>query len=159
MLTVPLALTGGFIGLLLSGQTVNVYSQIGTILLIGLDTKNGILIVEFANQLRDAGRSVVDAALEGAVMRLRPALMTTISTAVGAIPLATATGAGAESRMAIGMVIVCGVLFSAAITLFVVPVLYAGLGRYTDSVHAVEQRLELELERLSDMSDTNSPNP
>ncbi|TVM15162.1 multidrug transporter AcrB [Oceanidesulfovibrio indonesiensis] len=159
MLTVPLALTGGFIGLLLSGQTVNVYSQIGTILLIGLATKNGILIVEFANQLRDAGRSVVDAALEGSVMRLRPVLMTTISTAVGAIPLAAATGAGAESRMAIGMVIVCGVLFSAAITLFVVPVLYAGLGRYTDSVHAVEQRLELELERLSDISGTNSPNP
>lgn len=152
MLTVPLAVTGGLLGLVLSGQTINVYSQIGTILLIGLASKNGILIVEFANQLRDAGRTVAEAAMEGAVLRLRPILMTTLSTAIGAIPLAAATGAGAESRMAIGMVVVCGVLFSAAFTLVVIPVLYAALAKYSGSVKAVQRRLQEQLKGISNSS-------
>jgi multidrug efflux pump len=144
--------TGGLLGLVLSGQTINVYSQIGTILLIGLASKNGILIVEFANQLRDAGRTVAEAAMEGAVLRLRPILMTTLSTAIGAIPLAAATGAGAESRMAIGMVVVCGVLFSAAFTLVVIPVLYAALAKYSGSVKAVQRRLQEQLKGISNSS-------
>src|SRR5262249_33943498 len=106
MLAVPLAVTGGLGALYLAGISLNVYSQIGMILLIGLMAKNGILIVEFANQLRDEGKSVHDAVLDAAVIRLRPILMTSIATVAGAVPLAMATGAGAESRTAIGWVII-----------------------------------------------------
>ena len=141
MLTVPLAVTGGLLGLALTGTSLNVYSQIGMILLIGLMAKNGILIVEFANQLRDAGRNVRDAVFESASIRLRPILMTSIATACGAVPLATATGAGAESRTAIGVVVIGGTLLSTCLTLFVIPSLYVLLARYTKPIHEVARRL------------------
>jgi multidrug efflux pump len=141
MLAVPLAVTGGLGALYFTGISLNVYSQIGMILLIGLMAKNGILIVEFSNQLRDEGRSVHDAVLEAAVIRLRPILMTSIATIAGAVPLALATGAGAESRTAIGWVIIGGVSFATAMTGFVVPSLYLLLAGFTKPMNAIAERL------------------
>ena len=129
LMTVPLALTGALLGLHLYGASVNVFTQIGAILLIGLAAKNGVLMVEFANQLRDRGRPFEDAVAEAAEIRLRPILMTSACTTFGALPLLLATGAGAESRQAIGIVVVFGVAVSAVLTLFVVPAFYAVLAR------------------------------
>lgn len=142
MLTVPLAVTGALLGLAWSGISLNIYSQIGIIMLLGLMAKNGILIVEFANQLRDRGYEVREAILEGATLRFRPVLMTTISTVFGAVPLVLATGAGAESRAAIGIVILGGLLFATTLTLFIIPVLYNLLARFAKSSNAVEKELE-----------------
>ncbi|MBE0487193.1 efflux RND transporter permease subunit, partial [Marinobacter sp.] len=142
MLSVPLAVTGALIALAWSGISLNIYSQIGIIMLLGLMAKNGILIVEFANQLRDKGYEVREAILEGASLRFRPVLMTTISTVFGAIPLVVATGAGAESRAAIGMVILGGLIFATTLTLFIIPVLYNLLARFAKSSNAVEKELE-----------------
>ena len=127
MLTVPLAVTGALLAMKLTGGTLNVYSQIGLVMLIGLITKNGILIVEFANQLRDQGRDQVEALVEACALRLRPILMTTAATVLGALPLALATGAGAESRAAIGWVVVGGMTVGTLFTLFVIPVAYTFL--------------------------------
>jgi len=124
MLTVPLAVTGALLTMKLTGGTLNVYSQIGLVMLIGLITKNGILIVEFANQLRDQGREKIEALVEACALRLRPILMTTAATVLGALPLALATGAGAESRSAIGWVVVGGMTVGTLFTLFVIPVAY-----------------------------------
>jgi multidrug efflux pump len=124
MLTVPLAMTGALIAMHLTGGTLNVYSQIGLVTLIGLITKHGILIVEFANQRREAGAERTEAVIDAAVLRLRPILMTTGAMVLGTIPLALAEGAGAESRQAIGWVIVGGLTFGSFFTLFVVPVAY-----------------------------------
>lgn len=129
MLTVPLSMAGALGALWLAGGTLNVYSQIGLVTLVGLITKHGILIVEFANQLREPGRTVEEAVLEAAVLRLRPILMTTGAMVLGAIPLALATGAGAESRQQIGWVIVGGLLIGTVFTLFVVPTVYTLLAR------------------------------
>ncbi|WP_207477712.1 efflux RND transporter permease subunit [Arenibaculum pallidiluteum] len=129
MLTVPLSMTGALGLLWLWGGTLNVYSQIGLVTLVGLITKHGILIVEFANQLQRAGRTVRDAVTEAASLRLRPILMTTGAMVLGAVPLAYATGAGAESRQAIGAVIVGGMTLGTVLTLFVVPTVYSYLGR------------------------------
>jgi multidrug efflux pump len=129
MLTVPLSMTGALLALKLSGGTLNVYSQIGLVTLVGLITKHGILIVEFANQLQVKGRSVREAVVESAVLRLRPILMTTGAMALGAIPLALARGAGAESRQPIGWVIVGGILLGTVLTLFVVPTVYSLIAR------------------------------
>ena len=145
MLTVPTGLAGAVYAMWLGGLSLNVYSQIGVILLIGLMAKNGILIVEFANQLRDEGRSVRDAVIEASVLRLRPIVMTVISTMLGAMPLVLASGAGAESRVAIGTVIVAGLSFSAAVMLVVTPVLYDLMARFTRPRGAVEKALEREL--------------
>ncbi len=131
MLTVPLAITGALGGIWFSSVTLNVFSEIGMIMLVGIVAKNGILIVEFSNQLRAAGKSIAEAVHEAAVVRLRPILMTSIATAFGALPLAYASGAGAESRKAIGVVVVFGVLFATLLTLFVVPVFYRLLAGYT----------------------------
>lgn len=146
MLTVPLAVTGALMALFWSGISLNIYSQIGIVMLLGLMAKNGILIVEFANQLRDQGYEVREAILEGAVLRFRPVLMTTISTVFGAVPLVVATGAGAESRAAIGMVILGGLVFATTLTLFLIPVLYNLLARFAKSSSAVEKALEREAE-------------
>ena len=129
MLTVPLSMTGALFALHLAGGTLNVYSQIGLVTLVGLITKHGILIVEFANQLQEQGRSKVEAVIEAAGLRLRPILMTTGAMVLGAVPLAIATGAGAESRPQIGWVIVGGILFGTLFTLFVVPTVYTLLAR------------------------------
>jgi multidrug efflux pump len=133
MLTVPLAMAGALFGLWLTGQTLNIYSEIGLIMLVGLSAKNGILIVEFANQLRDQGKAFRDALLEAADVRLRPIVMTGITTAAGSIPLLLSTGAGAETRVVIGTVILSGVLAATLFTLFVVPVAYDLLARRTGS--------------------------
>ena len=142
MLTVPLAVVGALLGLELSGGSLNIYSQIGIVMMVGLAAKNGILIVEFANQLRDAGVSVEEAIKEAARLRLRPIVMTSISTAIGVLPLILGGGAGAESRMAIGVVVFAGVLFSTVLTLGVVPTFYRLLAPHTRSPEAVTQTLE-----------------
>jgi multidrug efflux pump len=142
LLSTPLAVTGGLLALHWTGQTLNIFSQIGMILLIGLMAKNGILVVEFANQLRDRGLSIFDAALEASVVRLRPILMTSIATVLGAVPLATATGAGAESRMALGVVIVGGIALSTFVTLYAIPALYLLLARFTKPLGHIERSLK-----------------
>jgi len=129
MLTVPLSMTGALALLQWGGGTLNVYSQIGLITLVGLITKHGILIVEFSNQLRDQGKAMLPAVVEAASLRLRPILMTTGAMVLGAVPLALATGAGAESRRQIGMVIVGGMTLGTVLTLFVVPTVYTLLAR------------------------------
>jgi multidrug efflux pump len=127
MLTVPLSITGALLALWWSGGTLNIYSQVGLVTLIGLITKHGILIVEFANQLRSKGMPLSEAVIEAATLRLRPILMTTGAMVLGAVPLALATGAGAESRQDIGWVIVGGLLVGTFFTLFVIPVVYSYL--------------------------------
>jgi multidrug efflux pump len=124
MLTVPLAITGALVVMKLAGVTLNVYSQIGLVMLIGLITKNGILIVEFTNQLRDRGMEMLEALTEASSLRLRPILMTSAATVLGSVPLAVAAGAGSESRSAIGWVIVGGMSLGTLFTLFVIPVAY-----------------------------------
>jgi multidrug efflux pump len=145
--TVPLAVGGGVLGLAVMGQTLNLYSQIGIVMLVGLAAKNGILIVEFANQLRDQGRDISMAIREASARRLRPILMTSIATVAGAVPLMIASGAGAAARQAIGVVVVWGVSISTLITLFLIPVLYSRLARYTGSPEAVSRKLEAQLAR------------
>jgi hydrophobe/amphiphile efflux-1 (HAE1) family protein len=127
MLTVPMALAGAMISLKIFDQTLNIFSEIGMILLIGIVTKNGILIVEFANQKRKAGLDKQKAAFEAAVARFRPILMTSLATIFGALPIALALGAGAESRVSMGIVIVFGLLFALLLTLFIIPVMYTFL--------------------------------
>jgi multidrug efflux pump len=133
MVTVPLAVTGAMIGLWLTDGSINIFSQIGCIMLIGLAAKNGILIVEFANQLRDRDMEFHQAIVEASAIRLRPVLMTSLCTVFGAVPLLIASGAGAESRAAIGAVVVYGVMFSLLLTLYVVPVVYSYVARNTKS--------------------------
>jgi multidrug efflux pump len=142
MLTVPLALVGAFIGLYFSGMTLNIYSQIGLVMLIGLAAKNGILIVEFANQLRDAGVEFEEALRKAATQRLRPIVMTGFTTIFSSLPLVLATGAGAESRTVIGMVIFAGVTVSAFLTLYIVPTAYYLLARNTGSPNARTKQIE-----------------
>lgn len=141
MTSVPLAVTGALGAMLFYGLSLNVYSQIGIIMLIGLTAKNAILIVEFANQLRDEGAQLREAVTEASVIRLRPILMTTISTALGAVPLAMAVGAGAESRETIGIVIIGGVMFSTFLSLGVVPVFYLLLAKYSRPSNYLTDRL------------------
>lgn len=129
MLTVPLALCGALLSLWYFNQTLNIFSQIGIIMLIGLVTKNGILIVEFANQLKEQGKTVREAIQEASAARLRPILMTSIATALGAMPIALSLGAGSSSRTAMGIVIVGGILFSLVLTLYVIPAIYSYLSK------------------------------
>jgi len=143
--TVPLAVAGGVVGLALTGQTINLYSQIGIVMLVGLAAKNGILIVEFANQLRDEGVEIADAIRRASARRLRPILMTSIATVMGAVPLVIVGGAGAASRTAIGIVIVFGVSIATFITLFLIPILYSRLARYTGSPEAIGRQLDAAL--------------
>lgn len=141
MLTVPFALFGALLGLWVTGGTLNLFSQIGIVMLIGLAAKNGILIVEFANQLRDDGRSVHHAIAEASAVRLRPILMTAAATIMGAVPLVLAGGPGSASRATIGVVVIFGVAFSTLLTLFVVPAFYALLAPFTRSPEAVAHEL------------------
>ena len=142
MTTVPLAVIGALVGLWMYGMSINVFSQIAAIMLVGLAAKNGILIVEFANQLRDRGVEFREAVIEAAAIRLRPVLMTSFCTAFGALPLLVATGAGAESRQAIGVVVFYGVMISVFMTLLVVPAVYAIVARNTKSPETVAKMLE-----------------
>lgn len=141
MTTVPLAIFGALIGLLLTDGTLNIYNNIGLIVLVGIASKNGILIVEFANQQRDQGIEFRDALIQACDMRLRPVIMTALSTLVGALPLILATGAGAESRILLGTVIFSGVMMTTIMTLFVVPVVYDLMARHTGSPEAVSRKL------------------
>jgi multidrug efflux pump len=142
MMTVPVAALGGLFGLLIAGSSINTYSQIGLIILVGVAAKNGILIVEFANQLRDQGLSIREAVIESAALRLRPIVMTSISAAAGSIPLIVWGGAGGESRKTIGVVIFAGAIFATMVTLFVVPVFYSLLARFTKSPETTARRIE-----------------
>lgn len=141
MLTVPLGLAGALGGLYLAGFTLNIFSQIGLVMIIGLVAKNGILIVEFANQLRDAGTEFEQAILTAAKLRLRPITMTAFTTVMSSIPLIITAGPGAESRMVIGMVICAGVGFATLLTVYVVPVAYLLLARRTKSPEFIAQQL------------------
>lgn len=157
ILTVPLAVFGAVFGLWVGGMTINIYSQIGIIMLIGLAAKNGILIVEFANQLRDAGMKFEEAVVRASTQRLRPIIMTAFTTIMSALPLVLAVGPGSESRAVIGAVILSGVAFSAFMTIFIVPALYVALARNTGSPKILENRLrEMEEEypdrRAEDMA-------
>jgi multidrug efflux pump len=142
MVTVPLALLGAVFGLKLFGLTINIFSQIAVIMLIGIAAKNGVLIVEFANQLRDRGLAFIDAVVQAAVTRLRPVLMTSLCTAFGALPLMLATGAGAEQRRPIGIVVFFGMTVAVFLTLFAVPVVYGLLARKTRSPQHVSRLVD-----------------
>jgi hydrophobe/amphiphile efflux-1 (HAE1) family protein len=133
MLTVPLAIAGAMLSLWIFGKTLNIFSEIGMIMLIGLVTKNGILIVEFANQKRKSGLGKSEAAFEAAAARLRPILMTSLATIFGALPIAMALGAGAQSRVPLGIVVVWGLTFSLILTLFVIPVMYTMMSTYKEN--------------------------
>jgi multidrug efflux pump len=140
-------MAGGLLGLWLTGNTLNIYSQIGLVMLVGLAAKNGILIVEFANQLRDQGTEFQEALLHACEVRLRPIVMTTITTAAGTVPLILASGAGAETRQVIGIVVFSGVTVAMVFTLFVVPVAYRMFSGTATSPRATARRLEQELEQ------------
>ena len=146
LLSVPFALAAAVYALTLTGVSLNIYSQIGLIMLIGLMAKNGILLVEFADQLRSMGRSVKDAVLEAAIIRARPITMTLISTVLGALPLILSSGAGAEARNSIGWVVFGGLGLAALFTLFLTPVIYLGVARLskprTQETRALEDELE-----------------
>ena len=139
MLTVPLALAGALLSLWAFGQTLNIFSEIGMIMLIGLVTKNGILIVEFANQKREQGLSKLDAVVEASRQRLRPILMTSLATSFGALPIALSLGAAAASRVPLGIVVVGGIIFSLILTLFVIPAVYTFLsGKHKHEAKKIE---------------------
>ena len=144
MLTVPLAIAGGVFGMWFTGGTLNLYSQVGLIVLVGLAAKNGILIVEFANQLRDEGMAFDAALREASRVRLRPIIMTGLTTAAGTVPLVFAFGAGAETRIVIGVVVLCGVVLSTVLTVFIIPLGYDLLARRTGSPGDVARRLRRE---------------
>ena len=129
MITVPLALAGALLSLWIFGKTLNIFSEIGIIMLIGLVTKNGILIVEFANQQKEKGKSLLDAAQFAAASRLRPILMTTLATMLGALPIALALGGGAKSRVSMGIVVIGGLFFALVLTLFVIPAMYTFISK------------------------------
>lgn len=147
LLTVPLAIVGGLLGILVTGGSLNIYSQVGLIVLVGLSAKNGILIVEFANQLRERGIEFKEALLQANATRLRPILMTGITTVAGAVPLVLTTGAGSETRAAVGAVLLFGVAFTTIFTPIIIPAAYILFARNTGTPKDVERRLEEELAR------------
>jgi len=146
MITVPFGLACAVYAILLTGGSLNVYSQIGLIMVVGIMAKNGILIVEFANQLRDRGLTVREAIEESANIRLRPVLMTMIATVLGGVPLVISSGAGAEARQALGWIIVGGLGFAAVSTLLLTPVAYLLIARFSKPKAHEEERLERELD-------------
>jgi hydrophobe/amphiphile efflux-1 (HAE1) family protein len=147
MLTVPLAILGGLLGLLVVGSSLNVYSQIALIILIGLAAKNGILIVEFTNQLRKEGKKLEEAIVEASTIRFRPILMTSLSTIFGVIPLIFGSGPGAASRLTVGITIFGGMLFSTFFTLYVIPTIYSIIGKNEKNIDAVEVELNKQLKK------------
>ncbi len=153
LLSVPLAVFGALLTLFIFGQTLNIYSQIGLIMLIGLVTKNSILIVEFANQQRAQGHSFVDAVVNAATIRLRPILMTSFATIFGILPIAVGLGAGAESRRPLGLAVVGGMFFSTFLTLVIVPVVYTLLARFTVKTEQMSKHEESETQMISESPD------
>jgi multidrug efflux pump len=148
LLSVPLAVFGALLTLFIFGESLNIYSQIGLIMLIGLVTKNSILIVEFSNQLRSRGHTVMDSIVEAATIRLRPILMTSFATIFGVLPIAIGLGAGGESRRPLGLAVVGGMLFSTFLTLVIVPVVYTLLSRFTKASKAGESRQDEDKSRI-----------
>jgi multidrug efflux pump subunit AcrB len=148
MITVPFGITSAILALYLTGTSLNIYSQIGLVMLIGLIAKNAILLVEFADQLRDNGLSVRKAVEQAALVRLRPITMTLISTLLGALPLIMSTGAGAEARNAIGWVVFGGLALAVLFTLYLTPVIYLGLARFTSPRGDESKQLAQELEQV-----------
>ena len=160
MLTVPFGVSAALYALLLTGTSINVYSQIGLVMMIGLMAKNGILVVEFADQLRDRGFSVREAAERAAVVRLRPIVMTMVSTVLGGLPLILSSGPGAEARMAIGWVVFGGLGLAAVFTLYLTPVVYLGLARLSPARASGADRLKRELaqaEGVADVAEGDEP--
>ena len=147
MLTVPLAILGGLLGILVVGSSLNIYSQIALIILIGLSAKNGILIVEFANQLRKEGKNLETSIIEAASIRFRPILMTSLSTIIGVLPLILGSGPGAASRLTVGITIFGGMLFSTFFTLYVIPTIYSIIGKNSQRIDAVEIELNRQLKK------------
>ena len=147
MLTVPLAILGGLLGILVVGSSLNIYSQIALIILIGLSAKNGILIVEFANQLRKEGKNLESSIIEAASIRFRPIIMTSLSTIIGVLPLVLGSGPGAASRLTVGITIFGGMLFSTFFTLYVIPTIYSIIGKNTKRIDAVEIELNKQLKK------------
>jgi HAE1 family hydrophobic/amphiphilic exporter-1/multidrug efflux pump len=145
MLTVPLAIFGGILGLLVVGSSINIFSQIALVILIGLAAKNGILIVEFANQLRDEGKDIEKAIIDSANIRLRPILMTSLSTIFGVLPLIISSGPGEASRLTVGITILAGMMFSTFFTLYIIPAIYLMIGKNTKSINYVEKELKKQL--------------
>jgi multidrug efflux pump len=141
MVTVPLALVGGLVGLIATGQTLNLFSQIGMLMLIGIASKNGILLVEFINQVRDEGVAFDEAIVSASVLRLRPVLMTTISTLMGAVPLVVMTGPGSVSRNVLGIVVLFGVSLATLFTLYLVPGLYQLIARRTQASGTIARKM------------------
>ncbi|HBW96703.1 MAG TPA: multidrug transporter AcrB, partial [Pseudoalteromonas sp.] len=148
MITVPFGITSAILALYLTGTSLNIYSQIGLVMLIGLIAKNAILLVEFADQLRDQGLTVRKAVEQAALVRLRPITMTLISTLLGALPLILSTGAGAEARNAIGWVVFGGLALAVLFTLYLTPVIYLGLARFTTPRGDESKQLAQELEKI-----------
>jgi multidrug efflux pump len=149
LLTVPLAITGAILSLYFTGQTINIFSQIGIIMLVGLVTKNAILIVEFANQRKQEGLSKLEAVIEAAEARFRPIIMTTLATTLGILPIALGFGAG--SRVSLGIAVVGGLLFSTFLTLFIVPAIYSYIAKAKPNVIEDEDP-EPEKQQISDKS-------
>ena len=147
MLTVPLAILGGLLGILVVGSSLNIYSQIALIILIGLSAKNGILIVEFANQLKKKKKNIETSIIEAASIRFRPILMTSLSTIIGVLPLILGSGPGAASRLTVGITIFGGMLFSTFFTLYVIPTIYSIVGKNTQRIDAVEIELNKQLKK------------
>jgi multidrug efflux pump subunit AcrB len=159
MVTVPLALLGAVFGLKLYGLSINIFSQIAVVMLVGIAAKNGVLIVEFANQLRDRGLEFTDAVVKAAETRLRPILMTSLCTAFGALPFLVATGAGAEQRKPIGVVVFYGTLVSVFLTLFVVPAVYSLIARKTKSPHYMSDLVDKLMSGGGTKGDPDAPAP
>ena len=160
LLSVPLAVFGALLTLYIFGESLNIYSQIGLIMLIGLVTKNAILIVEFANQQQEKGLNLIEAVIEAATIRLRPILMTSFATIFGILPIAIGLGAGGESRRPLGLVVVGGMFFSTFLTLVIVPVVYTLFGRFTKAKEKVEQPdKEIEYEKDSEREQKLEPVP
>jgi multidrug efflux pump subunit AcrB len=149
MLTVPFGLAAALLAISLTGGSLNYYSQIGLVLLIGVMAKNGILIVEFANQLREAGQDIDSAIRDALRLRIRPVMMTMVSTVFGGLPLVLSSGAGAEARIAVGWVIVGGLGFATVFTLFLTPVLYRWIAVWGSAPGASSRRLQQERNLLS----------
>ena len=139
MFTVPLALAGAVLSLSIFGQTLNIFSQIGIIVLVGIVTKNGILIVEFANQRKETGLNSFEAAIEAASQRFRPILMTSFATVLGALPIALALGASSKSRVSMGIAIIGGLLFSLILTLYLIPLIYTFISSSKKKIKSGEE--------------------
>jgi HAE1 family hydrophobic/amphiphilic exporter-1 len=157
--TVPFGLAAAVFAILLTGGSLNIYSQIGLVMLVGLMSKNGILIVEFANQLRDAGQSVKEAIRNASLIRLRPVVMTMVSTVLGGLPLILRGGAGAEARQALGWIIVGGLGFATIFTLFLTPVVYSLLAGFAKPRITEARRLAREMREAEAAPGTFRPTP